>query len=596
MIPLGWWQPAVRARARVEGRLSNRAEYQLTAHFFRAMFDFGILTPAGVDSFTHMLLGAVGALVAIGFGLTRVYAGKYAALSGAASSEPYRRAVLGDDLFLIGLPMLLVALVTLLVSDSLFPDERDFRILGPLPVRRTTVFGAKLAALLLFTGVIAAIIHVSLAPMMLLTSINRFSDHAVISRLIAWGLASCGASVFGVLAVTAFVGLSMLAASRSRMHSLRALTRSLMLGLLVMSVPLVFHLPAAGDALANGSTWLVLVPPAWFVGLERMLLGNLDEWFVHLAGIALAALGMSSVIVAVVYLVLFKHFERLLLRPPAISPRWSEEYRPVTSGSLDDARNSVRHVGSPPAFRAVYRFITATLGRSQLHQGVLLGLSACGLGVAINQFVGTDLVGQLEGGSPPGRVVIDAVIWTPFALMFVCGLSARAALALPMDHRANWIFRLTEDEATRAEQMRAVNRIVTTYVVGIPVAAAIPILWLALGSPAAIAASVVALVGLVFVHAVLLDWRRIPFTCSYLPGKHLIAHTLVLGFAAFVLFTAAGVRLVNLAIASAIYALAIACTLCLLARLLTRRRLTGWRETPLMFDDELPDQPLQLGL
>jgi hypothetical protein len=165
-----------------------------------------------------------------------------------------------------------------------------------------------------------------------------------------------------------------------------------------------------------------------------------------------------------------------------------------------------------------------------------------------------------------------------------------------MDHRANWIFRLTEDKATRGEQMRAVNRIVTTYVVGVPVAAAIPILWLALGSPAAIAASVVALVGLVFVHAVLLDWRNIPFTCSYLPGKHLVAHTLVLGFAAFVLFTAAGVRLVNLAIASATYALAIACTLSLVAWLLTRRRLTGWRETPLMFDDELPDQPLQLGL
>ena len=37
-------------------------------------------------------------------------------------------------MLIIGLPMLLVAFVTLLVSHSLFPDERDFRILGPLPV------------------------------------------------------------------------------------------------------------------------------------------------------------------------------------------------------------------------------------------------------------------------------------------------------------------------------------------------------------------------------------------------------------------------------------------------------------------------------
>jgi hypothetical protein len=30
--------------------------------------------------------------------------------------------------------------------------------------------------------------------------------------------------------------------------------------------------------------------------------------------------------------------------------------------------------------------------------------------------------------------------------------------------------------------------------------------------------------------------------------------------------------------------------------MLRRRRLVTWREIPLMFDDELPDQPLQLGL
>ena len=63
-------------------------------------------------------------------------------LSGT-TPERYRRALLGDDMFFIGLPMLLVAFVTLLVSHSLFPDEKDFRILGPLPERRHVVVGAK---------------------------------------------------------------------------------------------------------------------------------------------------------------------------------------------------------------------------------------------------------------------------------------------------------------------------------------------------------------------------------------------------------------------------------------------------------------------
>src|SRR5438874_2581447 len=104
-------------------QISNAPNWRLTSHFFGEMFDFGVLTPVGADSFTHLLLGGVGALIALGLGLARIYAGKYAALSGGSSPEPYRIAVLGDDLFLIGLPMLLVALLTLLVSQSLFPDE-----------------------------------------------------------------------------------------------------------------------------------------------------------------------------------------------------------------------------------------------------------------------------------------------------------------------------------------------------------------------------------------------------------------------------------------------------------------------------------------
>ena len=113
----------------------------LTRHFFRALFDFGIFTEAGTDSFKRMLLGGIGIFYGAGFLLTRMLAGKYGRLSAASSPEPYRRALLGDDLLIIGLPMLLVAFVTLLVSHSLFPDERDFRILGPLPVRRSATDG-----------------------------------------------------------------------------------------------------------------------------------------------------------------------------------------------------------------------------------------------------------------------------------------------------------------------------------------------------------------------------------------------------------------------------------------------------------------------
>jgi len=188
-------------------------------------------------------------------------------------------------------------------------------------------------------------------------------------------------------------------------------------------------------------------------------------------------------------------------------------------------------------------------------------------------------------------------LWTPFALMFIFGLSVRAAIVLPMTHRANWIFRLTETNSNRSEQMRAVERIVVLHTVGLPLAAGVPLFSSLIGwKHALVAVLVTGSIGAVFIHAVLLDWRRIPFTCSYLPGKRFIVYTVVAGIAAFVLFAAVGVRLVRAALSANELAIAIATGLLVVAAILRRQRLAEWKETPLMFEDELPDQPLQLGL
>jgi hypothetical protein len=284
---------AEEGRSALRRRLLDRAQCRLTEHFFLALFDFGIFSETGADSFKHMLAGVVAGLIAAGFWLLRIYSGKYSALWAGGSSESYQHAVLGDDLFLIGLPMLLVAFVTLLISHSLFPDERDFRILGPLPVRKVAIFTAKLTALLLFTGSLTMVVHLSLAPLMLLTSMSPWGEHAVLSRLIVWAITSVGASMFAMLAVTALAGLLVLAPSRDRLHELTGIFKSGLLLVLVICGSLVLRLPNFGAALVSGSAWLSLAPPAWFVGLQQVLRGSRDPWFLHLAGVAVAALGTA---------------------------------------------------------------------------------------------------------------------------------------------------------------------------------------------------------------------------------------------------------------------------------------------------------------
>jgi len=555
-----WWR-----------RFTGRAEWRLTEHFFRAMFDFGFLNELAADSFKRALIASVGGFVAFGFVLTRAYMVKYAILWNTGTPEIYRRALLGDDMTIIGLPMLLVAFVTLLVSHALFPDERDFRILGPLPVRRIVVFRAKLGALLMFTGLFTTAAHVSLVPLMLLTSLNPWGESNVILRLASWAIASVMASAFAILTIAAVVGILVLALSRSRLQALSTIMRSIVLGLLVVCLPLVSHLPTLGAPLARGEAWMVLVPPAWFLGIQRVLQSGADPSLARLALVGIVAVLVVAAIVAASYIILFRQFERLMLRPAPMSPPWWRMNRlPLRS-----------RTAAP--FRGVFSFTLATLSRSQLHQGVLVGLSACGVGLAT--IVLTSSI----------RLTTSAAI-VPFLLMFACGVAVRAALALPIEHRANWIFQVTEDHTTRKDQMRAVDRVVMTYVIGVPVVASAPLLWIALESSALLAGVVVAAIGLVFVHAVLLDWRRIPFTCSYLPAKRFIGHSALIGFAACLLFTVISTGLVRTALVTVNQGIVITAALLVIGFWLRERRLATWRKTPLMFEDEFPDQVLQLQL
>ena len=346
--------------------------------------------------------------------------------------------------------------------------------------------------------------------------------------------------------------------------------RSMVLGLLVVCLPLVSHLPTLGGALASRAPWMLFVPPAWFLGFQRTLQGLADAWLVQLGVVGLLATLLATTVVGVTYLVLFRQFERLMLRPaPTSAPWWRVD------------RLSARSRVSP-AFEGAYRFTVKTIGRSQLHQGVLVGLSACGIGLATIFLTSARLT--------------TSATFVPFVLMFACGVGARAALALPIEYRANWIFQVTEERIARREQLRAVDRIVTLYVIGVPLVAAVPLLWMAFGTNALLPFAVVAAVGLVFVHAVLLDWRRIPFTCSYLPGKRFIGHSALIGVAACVLFTLTSGGFVRLAMVDETQGIVVVASLLLIGYWLRERRLLNWTRTPLMFEDEFPDQTIQLQL
>ena len=193
-----------------------------------------------------------------------------------------------------------------------------------------------------------------------------------------------------------------------------------------------------------------------------------------------------------------------------------------------------------PARTAVRDFTAATLRRSALHQGVVTGLSACGVALAMNMLLRGGMLTWLRGIEVARWEILGVITGIPFALVFVLGIAAKAALALPIEPKANWVFRMTERDAIRVDQLRVAERVVTQFAVLLPIVLTLPIQWLVAGPRALVASAMTGMFGFLWLEALLRDWRRIPFTCSSMPGKHTVAQTSVVGLGLFLIVSTIG--------------------------------------------------------
>jgi hypothetical protein len=563
-------------------RVRDRPLGLLTRHFFRALFDFGVFTQEGADAFVRLVIGLISLIVTLGLLLVYMYAKKYAALFSAATGQPYAEALLADTTLAIALPMWMVAVVTVLVSHSLFPDETDFRVLMPLPVDRGLIFRSKLLALTLFGALFAATTHAAVSPLVLLISAGRWAEDAIALSFLAFWAVSVPASLFALLTVVAISGAVITCIPRSRVHVAVAVLRSAMLGALVLALPLVMALPTQSARLAQHSRLLLLAPPTWFMGVERVLLGHDDRYFLDLARAAAMAFAAVSAVTFGCYVVLYRRFDRVMLHAFGVSRRRWFRARP-------DRR---------PARAAVRDFTAATLRRSALHQGVVIALSTCGVALALNGALRHGMAGWLSGADVPARDAIGAVTQMPFPLIVVLGIAAKASLALPIEPKANWVFQLTERDAIRGDQLNAAERLLTLFATVIPVVFTAPFQWLAAGPRAVVGAAMTSIIGLLWVEVLLRDWQRIPFTCSYMPGKHTVAQSSLAAVGIFVVGGAVGggLEFLSLRAPSPAPALLIAGALCAVVAVLRRQRHLRWQQAPLMFDDELPSDVLRFRL
>lgn len=573
-------------------KLAEQPWYQLTAHFYRGLFRFGILSDAGSDAFRRVMFGTIAVTAAIGLFLTPAYLSKYNELAELftihgpiqLTREPYRLAVLGDGAMAIAFPMLIVGFVVVLVGSALYPDEIDCRVLLPLPVSRRVVFASKALAVVLFVSLFALAAHAGVMPLVILMSNNRWADQSVLAHLVAHGVAGLSASMFTALVIMAATGALLVCVPRARLPVAAVAFRGAWLCVLVLAVPLACRLPATGALIASGSPLFYAVPPVWFLGVEQSMVGNATPYFVRLAQVAAAVTLASCAIAVGSYAFLYRRFERVISGPVGASDRHPRQ----RTRALWHLRRRER------GRSAIGPFIRATLTRSPLHQGVLVAIAACGAGLVLNECLGASGARAPSSADDP---LSTAVTWGPFALVFAMNVALRAALALPMELRANWIFRLTESDATRADEISTVVRTVAVLAVVLPLAILFPVEWLVLGSRAVHCTSIAFLCGVVLVELQMAGWRRIPFTCSYAPSSQFAGSTMLIGVAGFVLYTMIGSRLVWYSVSRPAAWLVVMTSLGAVWLYLRRQRLWLSREVALMFEDVLPNEvePLQLS-
>jgi len=543
---------------------THGAGFELRRHFFRRFFDSDLVSSSG--QWQVVAAGLFAIVVSLSIPMTQAYFHKYRMLQALDSSEPFRRAALADHLFLVTLAMTLTALVTAMQWQSLFPGLRDYLVLAGLPVRTREVFAAKFSALVFFMGVF--IVGLSLPPSAILPTVmasRYFSPHWLdIGALFA---AMAGAALFIFFALVAVQGILLNILPPRLFPGVSLLAQCTLFTLAICLAPLVISIPSLDRYMDQRPPWAASLPPVWFLGMDQTMLGRRDPFFAALGRTAWMALGAAAIGAVAAYWWSYRRQKVRLLETPV------QQRREFSAGRRMLASLAERLLPGLPE-QAVFGFTAATLARSRLHRMVLTGFVAVALAL-----IGQGFVSLWLGSGPRGVTSFalrQAAVSAPLALSLFVLAGYRYLFRLPVELRANWLFRVHEG-GNHTLLLRGMEKFVFWFGT-IPVALlTLPLEMRIFGAAAGAEAALLAFLPAMIVQdALLAGFEKIPFTSAYLPGQRPLIETVSLYGAAFGVYVVAlGGIIVSAVRQQSTFLLALAILLAAWARLRWNRRIYG---------------------
>ena len=257
-------------------------------------------------------------------------------------------------------------------------------------------------------------------------------------------------------------------------------------------------------AAPQSQAYLAWSPTYWFLGLFQQLSGS--PALAPLAMRAWIGLAVAVGATAGAYSLAYLRMMRKIVEAPDIASR---------------RRGWMRLPGFGPAFdRAIGQFSARALLRSRQHRLMVAFYLGVGFAAAI-LFPRWPVMRELSeaGGTGWSAGVGLPALGATLLLMGLSVMGTRIAFALPVDLRSNWIFRVVPlpggGECLRARRRAFYALSVTPVWVGSTALAFAMWPWQA----AAEHSLLLAAAGAIFAEAALAGVQKIPFTCSYLPGK-----------------------------------------------------------------------------
>jgi hypothetical protein len=531
------------------------------------------------------LLGQLGSLLVFGSVLLSLGA---VTVGQRFRDQALAAPVWSAERFLVSLTMLVVGVFSLLSWDSAFPDRRDVLVLAPLPVRGRTLFAAKIAAAASALGLTLAAFN-SLAgfawPMVLAPRGSGLAG--TIRFAAAFWVAFLAAGTFLYCAVLAVQGV---AAQLPRRWYLRV-SSLLQIAMFTLFLGVFCFQPSLTTATALGAAenqrTLAWLPSYWFLGLLSELSGAYavegHAAMAPLARRAVASLAIAIFVAGGAFLLSYFRTLRKIVEEP--------DSMPGSRGGI-----WLPQFGSSPR-TALAQFVIRTTLRSRRHRAIQAFYLGGGFAIVAVYLEGARQSMHLTGTDIVHRVNVPMLV---ASVLMLCAswLGARSVFSLPLDLRANWLFRVTPTPGG-ADRLSAVRgALLAISVFPVWAASAALLLWFWPWMIAAEHLLLLGLLGLILVDASLKGFRKIPFTCSYLPGKSKVHMVFWFGIIPLVMAIQQAAELEQRAMSSPLGYWAMVVTLGAVA--FAARRLTNMsanRSGPeVQFEESASDELVGLGL